>query len=89
MTSIPAKTSIRAGGTYDLYNSLWELARGTRQAISFWFRAAERAHELRRASDAVGVETTRDTGMDPETASGIQVWQADLPFFMQSGFGKR
>jgi len=66
-----------------------KLARCTRQAISYWFRAAKRAHELRRASDAVRVKTMRDTGMDPETASGIQVWQADLPFFMQSGFGKR
>ncbi|MEO5613845.1 MAG: hypothetical protein ABIR04_02820 [Cypionkella sp.] len=89
MASIPAKTRIRVSGTYDVASSLWQLARSTRQAISCWFRSAERAHELRRASDAVWVETMRDTGMDPETASGIQVWQADHPFFMQSGFGKR
>ena len=89
MTSIPEETGIRISGTCDVGISLWELARRTRQAISFWFRAAERAHELRRAVEAVGVETMRDTGMDPETASGVQVWQADLPFFMQSGFGKR
>jgi len=89
MASIPAKTSIRVSGTYDVGIRLWQLAHSTRQAIGCWFRSAERAHVLRRASDAVGVETMRDTGMVPETASGIQVWQADLPFFMQSGFGKR
>jgi hypothetical protein len=48
-----------------------------------------RAHGRRRSAEAIGPETMRDTGLPPETASGIPAWQADLPFFMQSGFGKR
>ena len=89
MTSIPARTGISVGGNCDVGGSLWKSARSMRQVFGCWFRSAERAHELRIASDAVGVETMRDTGMDPETASGVLAWQEDLPFFMQSNFGKR
>jgi hypothetical protein len=52
------------------------------------FGRAARAQERRRAGEAVGADTMRDTGVAPEMATGIRTWQADLPFFMQSGFGK-
>ena len=29
-----------------------------------------------------------DTGLSPEDATGIASYQPDLPFFMQSGFGR-
>lgn len=51
--------------------------------------AAARAHERRRTSEAVGEDTVRDLGVALETATGLPGWEADLPFFMQSGFGKR
>lgn len=50
---------------------------------------AARAHDRRRQSKALGDETQRDTGLAPETATGQRRWQGDLPFFMQSGFGRR
>jgi hypothetical protein len=68
---------------------LWRALRAAGRAVAAGAAAAERAHDRRRAAEAVGAETMRDTGMDPETASGMAAWQADLPFFMQSGFGRR
>ena len=47
------------------------------------------AHDRRRAGEALGAETLRDTGMDPETALGLHTYQEELPFFMQSGFCER
>ena len=85
MTSISAKTGTETRAIAHVGVSLLELVNYTKLAIG----AAARAHDLRRASEAVGANMMRDTAMDPETASGHQAWQADLPFFMQSGFGKR
>jgi hypothetical protein len=51
--------------------------------------AAARAHERRRAYESVGPDTMRDVSLVPELATGAASWQADLPFFMQSGFGRR
>ena len=85
MTSISAKTGTETRAIAHVGVSLLELVNSTKLALG----AAARAHDRRRASEAVGANTMRDTAMDPETASGHQAWQADLPFFMQSGFGKR
>ena len=89
MKSITARNVGRREATSDFHVSLWALVQRTRQGTKLWFGAAARAHDRRRASEAVGADTISDTGMDPETASGIHAYQAELPFFMQSGFGKR
>lgn len=89
MTNITARTVGRHDATCDVHVGLWALVERTRQGAKLWLGASARAHDRRRASEAVGADTMRDTGMDPETASGIRTYQADLPFFMQSGFGKR
>lgn len=31
----------------------------------------------------------RDTGLSREDATGSRDWRADLPFFMQTGFGRK
>ncbi len=89
MTSILAQTKTATGATAEAGKSLWRTMQSTLRQARLGFGKAARAHDRRRASEAVGVDTMGDTGMAPETASGIQAWQADLPFFMQSGFGKR
>ena len=87
MTDFIARTGNDARATPD--GSLWRMMAGVLQAAQLWLGTAARAHDRRRASEGVGADTLCDTGVAPETASGIQTWQADLPFFMQSGFGKR
>lgn len=89
MTSIPGKTRNTAAAPSDWAANLRRSLKDRLLAIQFRLGAAARAHDRRRASEALGPETMRDTGMPPEDASGIQAWQADLPFFMQSGFGRR
>lgn len=85
MTSTSSNSANDTGAIAHIGVSLLEWVRSTSVA----FGAAARARERRRAGEAIGAETMRDTGMDPETASGQQAWQADLFFFMQSGFEKR
>jgi hypothetical protein len=51
--------------------------------------AAARAHERRRMFESVGEDVVRDTRVPPDTATGLSGWEPDLPFFMQSGFGRR
>ena len=46
-----------------------------------------KAHALRRELASLPQDTERDTGLPPETATGISTYQPDLPFFMQHGFG--
>ena len=89
MTSIIVKTVGKSHASSDVHVSLWALVQCTRRGTKLWLEAAARAHERRRASEDVGADTVRDTGIDPETASGIHAYQAELRFFMQSGFGKR
>ena len=89
MTSFAARIVRRPKATADVHVRLLGLLQRTRHGIKLWIGATARAHDRRRASEAVVADTMRDTGMDPETASGIQAYQADLPFFMQSGVGKR
>jgi hypothetical protein len=38
---------------------------------------------------AFSAEDFQDTGIDPSDATGIASWQPDLPFFMQTGFGRK
>ena len=47
------------------------------------------AHALRCHRASFLVEDIQDTGIDPSDATGIAAWQPDLPFFMQSGFGRK
>lgn len=49
---------------------------------------AERAHEARRTLEAVTPATQRDIGLGAEDATDLPRWQADLPFFMQAGYGR-
>jgi hypothetical protein len=89
MTRILAKRLSSATASSDVRLRLLPLIQDTFWAVRVMFGAAARAHDLRRTSEAVGPETMPDTGMAPEISSGIPVWQADLPFFMQSGFGRK
>jgi hypothetical protein len=50
---------------------------------------AETAHASRCKLASYAAEDFRDTGVDPSDATGIASWQPDLPFFMQSGFGRK
>lgn len=88
MTSFIALVGHRAGSAISADNG---------GALGWWRRvgaalprlgAAARAHDRRLASEALGADTMRDTGVAPEMATGVQRWQAELPFFMQSDFGK-
>lgn len=58
-------------------------------ATRAWLASAENAHVLRCTLESLPAETFRDTGIDPRDATGIASCQPDLPFFMQSGFGRR
>jgi hypothetical protein len=49
---------------------------------------AGRAQARRRAVERLPSEEPRDSGLSPEDAAGARLWQEDLPFFMQSGFGR-
>jgi hypothetical protein len=68
---------------------LWHALRAAGRAVAAGAAAAERAHDRRRAHEAAGAACMRDTGMDPDSATGVPAWQGDLPFFMQAGFGRR
>lgn len=58
-------------------------------ATRAWLNRAEAAHSARSAHETLSDCDLRDTGMAPEDATGAASWQADLPFFMQCGFGRR
>lgn len=69
--------------------SLWQMFGAKLDELRFRLGAAACAHERRRTWEAVGADTMRDLGMAPETVTGLPSWEADLPFFMQSGFGRQ
>lgn len=87
MTDFIAQTRNDARATPE--GNLWRMMAGVLRAAQLRLGAAARAHDRRRASEGVGADTMPDTGVAPETASGLPAWQAALPFFMQSGFGRR
>lgn len=47
------------------------------------------AHARRCDLASLPQDVLQDTGLPPEGATGITDHQPDLPFFMQSGFGRR
>jgi hypothetical protein len=57
-------------------------ARTSRQRV-------EKAHAARCTLASFSDAEFHDTGIDPSDATGIPSWQPDLPFFMQSGFGRK
>ena len=57
-------------------------------ARTSWQRV-EDAHAARYTFSSFSDAEFHDTGIDPSDATGIPSWQSDLPFFMQSGFGKK
>jgi hypothetical protein len=59
--------------------------RGTRACL----HQAEFANASRCNLASFSAEEFQDTGIDPSDATGIASWQPDLPFFMQSGFGRK
>lgn len=59
--------------------------RGTRAFL----HKVEVAHASRCNRASFSEEEFQDTGIDPSDATGIASWQPDLPFFMQSGFGRK
>ena len=49
---------------------------------------AERSHQRRLGYASLTAETLRDIGMSAEDATGLPSGHPDLPFFMQTGFGR-
>lgn len=47
------------------------------------------AHARRCTLDSVTPDDVRDIGLAREDATGIPTRQPELPFFMQSGFGRK
>jgi hypothetical protein len=89
---------IRASDENDTLTTLAGLERpglaGSWTAAAFaWIRktlhAVEDAHQSRCNLSSFAAEEFEDTGVDPSDATGITSWQPDLPFFMQSGFGRK
>lgn len=85
---MPGAFGSRAFGPGALGN-LWQMLGTKLRTLQLRFGAVSRAHDRRRAYEAFGPDAMADIGFTPETATGIPNWQADLPFFMQSGFGRR
>ena len=52
-------------------------------------RKVETAHAARCHRAAFSAQEARDSGLDASDATRIASWQPDLPFFMQSGFGRK
>lgn len=48
----------------------------------------DKAHARRCELASLPQNVMSDTGLSPEDATGIASHQPDLPFFMQSGFGR-
>ena len=48
----------------------------------------DKAHSRRCELASLPQNVASDTGLSPEDATGIASHQPDLPFFMQSGFGR-
>ena len=66
-----------------------------RSWFSCWLRSlrasvarVNKAHAMRFELASLPQDVLRDTGLSPEDATGIASHQPDLPFFMQSGFGR-
>lgn len=57
-------------------------------AIRAFVQAGRDAQAARAKRASFCAQDFRDTGLDPSEATGITSWQADLPFFMQNGFGQ-
>lgn len=57
-------------------------ARASRQKV-------DDAHAARCTLASFAKAEFEDTGVDPSDATGISPWQPNLPFFMQSGFGRK
>lgn len=69
-----------------LLSVLADIPRGTPKSP---LSTAAKADPDQIAFAATDAAIARDTGMSAEDATGIRAYQPDLPFFMQSGFGKR
>lgn len=66
----------------DAFNWLMDVNPGKPRPPS----AVEIAHARRAELAQIDAPTIRDIGMSAEDATGINSYQADLPFFMQSEF---
>ena len=78
-----------------LTKSLRDLGAIAQPWIARWLRVlwasvarVDKAHARRRELASLSQDVLKDTGLSPEDATGIASHQADLPFFMQDGFGR-
>ena len=53
------------------------------------FMRAEQSHQRRLGYAEVSAEVQRDISLSSEEATGLSSHQPDLPFYMQTGFGRR
>lgn len=65
-----------------LWRALWRPAHARPDVVAA-------AHARRCALDGVTPADVRDIGLAREDATGVPTIQPDLPFFMQSGFGRK
>jgi hypothetical protein len=89
MNRVIAQTTSLATAVPRAHARLRKMIGANLHALGFRLGAAARAHERRQRFEAVGEDTMGDLGMAPDTATGLSGWEADLPFFMQSGFHRR
>jgi hypothetical protein len=66
--------------------ALWAAIRA---ALADAWTRAERSHHRRLGFALLSPEILRDIRLPAEEATGLPSRQADLPFFMQTGFGRR
>lgn len=63
------------------------IVRGFKSGLS-GVRKVNRAHSQQLELANVPEHVLRDIGLSREEVAGVSAFQPDLPFFMQSGFGR-
>jgi hypothetical protein len=82
-------TSARPMGVVDKFRQLTSRIAATLGTTRASVQKLDVAYASRCKFASYSAEEFRDTGVDPSDATGIASWQADLPFFLQSGFGRK
>lgn len=73
----------------DRNGSLGLRLRDSLARLAAHLRAGDAQKVQRQGCIRLSEDNCRDIGMSSEDATGIREWRAELPFFMQTGFGRR
>jgi hypothetical protein len=82
-------TCVTPIGVLDKYRAFTAWIAAVFSASRTSLHKVEVAHISRCDLASFSAEEFQDTRIDPSDATGIPSWQPDLPFFMQSGFGRK